>query len=370
MSLRRVNYVIRPIGACPVALRDLHGQPKPTCDFDLAAVSLSAMAEILQTAPNGNALFSFLEDLLAAGPNLIWKGGGPGKGTEMRRAFSGLFGRFFARAYLQIYHGYTWFAPINGDNFHLAPNYRIKKKTGGKTEMPDWVCAGPNQVAIAEAKGSYQKGKVPKNPPSPIRTASGQITGVRLQKRVRLKNGKFLWRNKSVKGWAIMSRWGTESPAAIPYLYALDPETIGQALTPTEVTEIIGLTARQHILSILSSFGLEELTFILNSGDTERVIVQDRPTFIVDDDDGREYVGAVFSPMGRLDISLTQARELASIPSVGPHLRFVGLDVEGILDVARGNNDRARPWRKIGEQTFCGPDGTIIAPISAVRPRS
>lgn len=77
----------------------------------------------------------------------------------MRRAFSALFGRFFARAYLETYHGFTWFAAIDGDNFLCPPNFRVRRKRGAHTEMPDWLCGGPGGlVAIAEAKGSHQRG--------------------------------------------------------------------------------------------------------------------------------------------------------------------------------------------------------------------
>jgi hypothetical protein len=93
--------------------------------FDIDDVARCAWSEILQTAPRATSLFAFLEDLLEPGADLVWREQGPGRGTEMRRSFSGLFGRFFARAYLQLYHDFVWFAAIDGDNFRLSTNWRV-----------------------------------------------------------------------------------------------------------------------------------------------------------------------------------------------------------------------------------------------------
>src|SRR5688572_24530623 len=104
MTIRSQRYIISPALACPAHLRGPTGRPLRRVPFDMDDVARAAWGEILQTAPSSTSLFAFLENLLQPGPDLIWRGKGPGRGTEMRRSFSGLFGRFFARAYLEIHH--------------------------------------------------------------------------------------------------------------------------------------------------------------------------------------------------------------------------------------------------------------------------
>ncbi len=91
------------------------------------------MAEILQTAPSSNPMPALFDELLAPGSNkLIWRAG-PGRGAQIRRAFSGLFGAFFARAYLQRYHGFVWFAAISGEPMNFSSGLRIIRKPGLKS---------------------------------------------------------------------------------------------------------------------------------------------------------------------------------------------------------------------------------------------
>lgn len=114
----------------------------------MADVARCALGEIFQTAPHSASTFAFLEELLAPGTYLTWREAGPGRGTEMRRSFSAMFGRFFARTYLQVHHDYSWFSAIDGSPFHLSPHWRVTRHAHAKTEMPDWICARPGGLAI------------------------------------------------------------------------------------------------------------------------------------------------------------------------------------------------------------------------------
>src|SRR5713101_8144439 len=180
MSIHHVRYMIEPPSACPAELVSALGKPKFWCEVDIDFVARCAMGEILQTGPRSGPMSALFDELLAIGSfELVWKGRGPGRGIEMRRAFSGLFGRFFARAYLQRYHGFTWFAAIDGTPTNLSKNVRVRRKTRASSELPDWVCARPGEVAVAEAKGSHQKGNATRGGRTgPIKTADGQISGV------------------------------------------------------------------------------------------------------------------------------------------------------------------------------------------------
>src|SRR5258706_3087172 len=100
---KNVNYVIRPIAARPQQIQRL--ARGDIYDFDLDQVELAALRETLQTTLGANPFSAFISGFLASySGSLIWLGKGPGIGREMRRAFSAIFCRFFARAYLSDCH--------------------------------------------------------------------------------------------------------------------------------------------------------------------------------------------------------------------------------------------------------------------------
>jgi hypothetical protein len=331
-------------------------------------VARCAWGEILQTAPSGSSLFSFMEDLLTPGPDLVWQAAGPGRGKEMRRAFSALFGRFFARAYLETYHGFTWFAAIDGDNFQFLP-FRVRHKSGSRAEMPDWLCGGPNGlVGIAEAKGSHQKGNAPpRGKPGPIRTAEGQIKSVTVDMQTG-PTGHRQWRSKRVKGWAIMSRWGVAAPARAPYLYALDPETEGDKLTPKESGVLAQAIARVHIEQTARGLGLLPPTekIAVDPQGVEPDRLRTWSVRLADGDSGSRFLGRFMSPFGPLDLDPQQAKRIGELLPNPAMLRFVGLDAT-VMELYRQNSHiETRPRHRIGEAAIVGPDGLVVAPLSQV----
>jgi hypothetical protein len=330
--------------------------------FDLDDVARCAWGEVLQTAPRATSLFAFLEDLLEPGADLVWREQGAGRGTEMRRAFSGLFGRFFARAYLQVHHDFAWFAAIDGDNFSFAPSWRVNRKSGCRTEMPDWICARPGELAIGEAKGSHQKGNATRGgKPGPIKTAEDQIMGVRVQKRAGAALGKELWRSKSVKGWAVMSRWGIAAPPRDPFLYVLDPETEGEQPTPEEIEDLVQAVARTHVKQ--TAIGLGLLTPDDEHGETAS---PRRRVRVRDDDQTRHFSGAVVTPFGPFDLDLEQAIELSTLLPNPGLVRFVGLEESVFSSYLRGQRLTPRQRARIGDLSLMGNDGLLVAPISRI----
>lgn len=328
--------------------------------FDLDDVARCAWNEILQTAPQSTTLFGFLEDLLVPGPNLVWREKGPGRGTEMRRSFSGLFGRFFARAYLQIHHDFVWFAAIDGENFHLSPNWRVRRKPGSKTEMPDWICARPGELVIGEAKGSHQKGNATRGGmPGPIKTADGQIRGVRVEKLIRA-GSRTIWRPRRMKGWAVMSRWGVANPPRDPFLYALDPETEGKEPSPEEIEDLVQAVARTSIEQTALGLGL------LKALDDKVTPIARRRVRVSADEEKRLFAGAVITPFGPLNLDLAQAGELSSLLPDPDLVRFIGLEESLLTDYLQGAPLLPRQGQRIGDDTLLGSDGLLVAPIKRI----
>lgn len=360
MSTRSQRFVIKPASACPAHLRTPRGHPMTRVSLDIAEVARCAWNEILQTAPQSTSLFGFLEDLLEPGPNLVWSDGGPGRGTEMRRSFSGLFGRFFARAYLEQHHDFVWFTAIDGDNFHLSPSWRVSRKPGSQTEMPDWICARPGELAIGEAKGSHQKGNMTRGGmPGPIKTADGQIRGILVQKLVRLGT-RTSWQSKRLKGWAVMSRWGLASPARAPFLYALDPETEGETPTPVEIDDLVQAVARTHVEQTALGLGL------LKAIDEKIAVAPRRRVRVADDQEGRHFAGKIITPFGPVDLDFGRAKEIAAQLPYPDLVRFVGLDEDLLADYLQGKALIPRSRRRIGDLSLVGRDGLVIAPVQQI----
>ncbi|GGL81397.1 hypothetical protein [Wenxinia marina] len=328
--------------------------------LDIDEVARCAWNEILQTAPRSTSLFGLLEDLLEPGPNLVWRDRGPGRGTEMRRSFSGLFGRFFARAYLEQHHDFVWFTAIDGDSFHLSPSWRVIRKPRSQTEMPDWICARPGELAIGEAKGSHQKGNATRGGmPGPIKTADGQIQGIRVQKGVR-RGSKTIWQSKRPKGWAVMSRWGLANPARDPFLYALDPETEGETPKPEEISELVQAVARTYVEQTALGLGL------LMSVDGKLAVAPHRRVQVAGDQDKAIFAGTIITPFGSLDRDFERAKEIASLVPKPDLVLFVGFE-EGLLnDYLKGLTLVPRSRRRIGDLSLVGRDGLVMAPVQQI----
>lgn len=360
MTIRLQRFIINPPSACPPHLRNALGRPMLRIPIDLNDVARCAWNEILQTAPHSPSLFGFLEDLLVPGQNSIWRGNGPGRGTEMRRSFSGLFGRFFARAYLHTHHDFVWFAAIDGDNFHLSPNWRVKRKSGSNTEMPDWICGRPGQLVIGEAKGSHQIGNATRGGlPGPVKTADGQIRGVRVEKLIRVGSRTF-WRPRRMKGWAVMSRWGVAQPARDPYLYALDPETEGMEPSPQETEELVQAVARTSIEQTALGLGLLKVT------DDNVVPTVRRRIRVVADDEERIFTGVIITPFGPVSIDPAQAGELSKLLPDPDLVRFIGLEESLFTHYLQGAPLLPRKRQLIGNDSLIGCDGLLVASITRV----
>lgn len=91
--------------------------------FNLGRIAAAGIKELLQTCKTGGPMAPLIEALLtnSNGGPLVWRENGPGVGWEMRNAWSGIFGRFFARAFLEA-QGYTWFHPIRRNYDRVADN--------------------------------------------------------------------------------------------------------------------------------------------------------------------------------------------------------------------------------------------------------
>jgi hypothetical protein len=260
--LKQVNYIIHPNSARPAKIR--YAAHSEVYDFDLDQVEMAALRETLQTTLGANPFSSFIRAFLASyTDSLVWLGEGPGIGREMRRAFSALFGRFFARAYLSDCHGFVWFAPLDGRVQRVAPRLRVAP-SGPHQNLPDWICAGQRHLALAEAKGARGTTRLTyQSKPAPIRQAIKQLQNCRVSVFDRARQD---WIERRLKGWAVFNQWCIQSSNAVyPFLYVVDPVTHGEELADNDLPMLIRAVAREHVAGLFRGLRLYSLANSMSS---------------------------------------------------------------------------------------------------------
>lgn len=150
MTNYRVLYYRKP--ACSSSSQH------PTVTFDLVDLAHAAVSETLTSGGPISAFSNQLGAFLTAKQDLTWKGNGPGIGRELRRSYSNIHGRIFARAYLEKCEGVVRLVPIEGNHFRFGNKTIVRLKDGQKGDMPDWVGWDSSGIVVAEAKGTHAKG--------------------------------------------------------------------------------------------------------------------------------------------------------------------------------------------------------------------
>ena len=306
--LKQVHYTIRPASARPAKV---HSRAyTDVYDFNLDQVELSALREVLQTALGANPFSSFIRRFLAPYSDwLVWLGDGPGIGREMRRTFSALFGRFFARAYLSDCHGFVWFAPLDGPTQFIGARLRVRST--GRQDLPDWICAGQRHLALGEAKGARGRSRLTHySQPSAVRQGVRQLENCQVS--VYDRNNRT-WVGRRTKGWCVYNQWCFQSSNVVyPWLYVADPETNGEELLPNDIPILIRSVARQHVVGLLRGLELYSLIQSLS---------------IIETDPFSETFSAL--PEHSLPPEIVSVPELGDVRAMG---RFFNLNAGDVVD--------------------------------------
>lgn len=340
-------------------------------EIDTRGVAHCAVKEILLTRMQSGAVYALLDDLLAPSPEkrLVWKGPGPGLGRELKRGFSAIFGRFFARWYLETHHGFRHFLPIEGSPCtFFSKSIKIERKND--TMLPDWLMVGREGLALGEAKGSYSNVSKSAAKAGPLKHARNQLEQAELH-----VSGKVA----KVPGYAAMTRWSSELTAARlpPLLYALKTaSTGGRDPTVADNITLIKKVADLEKGRLLRALGFSEFDKLLAEEgrdltglDNPRKI---EPAYIgIDGLAEREFVGAIVD--GSAVPLQADLKELVSMRGRMPlelidRLYFVGYENTRIFE------DPINP-AEFGFQYFSSDtsrsvslsdDGFLLAPFSTI----
>ena len=186
-------------------------------NLKLSVIGNAAARETFATATDYmTAMWTdMFRGMLVDDPKLRWRGNGPGIGRDARIAFSGLFGRFLARAYLTEHEGVRVLVPLDVAKPKLRrAGYGIPPRRG---HQADWIGLDTQGLVIVEAKGTFNNGiKSWKGPCS-----RPQILGTAIKQAKRTTVYRCSSRRElPAKRWAIASRWGTEENHRDPTLLA------------------------------------------------------------------------------------------------------------------------------------------------------
>lgn len=167
--------------------------------------------------------------------------------AEMRRAYSALYGRFFARGMLQHVQGFTNFTPLHTDQTSVGSITVARVETG---DIPDWIAWDPAaQVhVLGEAKGNLtgSEGQFRTGTPGCIMNGKDQF------ERVSVVNsaGAQLW----VDGWVGASLWATDQRDRRPVFVAWDPLHKGLRLDGQQAEEEARKMRRAWLASLADGF--------------------------------------------------------------------------------------------------------------------
>lgn len=273
-----------------------------------------------------------------------------GHDREIKRAFSALFGRFIARAYLTRYFSPSLFVPLDGQN-SITIDGRMHlevEKRDSDYDDPDWVVYNDNEssIMIAEAKGSH--GRYPSQLNGTLDRAYKQTQSVVVTSR-----GVDL----DVKRIAIATRWGVkDSPIDKPYLWVKDPDDKGKPLEEGEEKDafFIGML-RHHIANLIEPLGYKELSDALrklthspDSVEEAREIFDKarkrsgtlfgrRISRIMSDENIDNFIGGYFTDYRRIHRDSED-----SAPFFMPNHIFVGVEKNIVLSAIYGHAGKIR----------------------------
>lgn len=187
-------------------------------------IAAAASEETVQGTSMASAFLTLFDGHLS-GTDPIWLRWRDDFATsaEMRRAYSALYGRFFARGMLQHVHGVTNFTPLHTNVTNVGGVTVARIEDG---DIPDWIAWDPaaRVHVLGEAKGNLTGSEQAFRTGTPSCITNGKDQFERVA--VINSAGAQLW----VDGWVGASLWATDKRDRKPVFVAWDPLRAGLRL--------------------------------------------------------------------------------------------------------------------------------------------
>ena len=222
--------------------------------FSLWWAALAAADETMQGGPLVPAwLRLFSAHLSSADPVRLRWGGDLGESAELRRAYSALYGRYFARALLASRLGFTDFVPLRTDVTRLANGVRVRRIAKG--DIPDWIAWDPASGAycLCEAKGSLTGNQAAFMGGTPTCVIEGKKQFGRVQ--VVDRSGTAM----RTRNWVAANLWSTDVRQRESVSLLWDPPGEGMAVPEPERVEHADGLRRRRIANLALRLGRPSL---------------------------------------------------------------------------------------------------------------
>ena len=272
--------------------------------LNLWRAALAAADETVQGGPLAPAWLRLFEAHLSCSATdlLRWRGH-LGESAEMRRAYSGLYGRYFARAVLTAELGITDFIPLNTNTTHIPGGVTVNRIKRG--DIPDWIAWDPQAGChvLCEAKGrlSDQKRRFLHDKPDCIDAGKAQFD------RVEVTDSSS--RRIATRDWIAANLWSTDRVRRRPVSLLWDPPGEGETLTREEAQRHADAMRRQRDANLVARLGdpVRVVRIAVKPSDGD---MNFQPTVEADESGSRaveppsrethegDYLAAVITPLG------------------------------------------------------------------------
>ncbi len=333
--------------------------------LNLWSAALAAAEETVHGGPMAPAWLRLFEAHLSSSePDLLRWRGHLGENSEMRRAYSGLYGRYFARAVLAAELGVTDFFPLNTNTTSIPGGVTVTRVRDG--DIPDWIAwdrrAGCPVLCEAKGRLSERKGRFLNGKPDCIDAGKAQFD------RVEVTNSSG--RRIASSDWIAANLWSTDRVRRSPVLLLWDPPGEGATLTREEAEGHAQALRRQRDATIAPRLGnpervvriaIEPTDEDMNfepAEDLERSRGSDIGRPSGERHEGN-YLAAVVTPLGVR--AIRDEDDLQAVHAMRE--RAVGSDEPAmIFGLAKGKPDATKagqePW--LSENGIASPDGLSL----------
>ena len=215
--------------------------------------ALAAADETIQGGPLAPAWLRLFEAHLSGSETamLRWRGH-LGESAEMRRAYSGLYGRYFARAVLTAELGITLFVPLHTNDTPIPGGVTVNRVGNG--DIPDWIAwdPGAGRHVLCEAKGrlSNSGGRFLSGKPDCIDPGKAQFGRVDVTD----SSGRRI----ATRDWIAVNLWSTDRVKRSPVSLLWDPPGDGEPLTREEAERHAQAMGVQRDATIAARLGNPE----------------------------------------------------------------------------------------------------------------
>ena len=318
----------------------------------LSAISLAAARETLVTDTDLMATLwtGMFNRMLTKSDELQWRGRGPGIGSDAYKAYSGLLGRYVARAYLTMQEGVRALIPVDEANRDwLKPTFSVGQTEKGN--KADWIGLGRhNRFVIAEAKATHYGSNKQWQFGEPYGFDKAMDQAKRTV--VYCKSKKM-----PAQRWVVASQWASEKFKRKPMLLAWYSQE--EHINDGDFQDLKRILWRYEISAVLRGLGYGTMVERMEDNEWKQLDTKDETTSISIGDRSLEPgFAAIAGPDGIYPLSNDE--ELKEWRRLIPRINLVFLSMSRRY-VLGGMEGRSEGGELIAEQNWASHAGLEIA---------